>query len=351
MRSLRARPHNGCNGTIIAVGGKIMNRLTFVAMALATAFIATTACAEEASLRLGAVPSGMRSVGSLPFFIGAEQGFFAREGIKLDRVGVEGGTDKMVKAVDAGDVVMAETATPYFIQAVLAGSPSIAVAASTANPIYSLIVKPEIQRFDDLKGKVLGLSLAVDTISISMRKLLALKGLKESDYRVRELVGTPVRFDCLKKGECDGVPLGQPEDFNAIDQGFRRLGVSTEAIANFEFTVVVARRDWAETHKAVVTGFVRAFADSFRFIRNSANRDAVVKTIVAATGAPEKTARAIMTLYFEPERGVMPKAAELDLKGLAQVIAFMGEAGVLRAPLPAPERFVDLQYLHAAGVQ
>jgi hypothetical protein len=35
---------------------------------------------------------------------------------------------------------------------------------------------------------------------------------------------------------------------------------------------------------------------------------------------------------------------------LGQVIQFMGEAGELKPPLPAPERFVDLQYLQAAGV-
>lgn len=327
-----------------------MVRAIIAIAAFAALGFTAEASAEETTLRFGAVPSAMRGVSALPFFIGERQGFFTREGIKLERVPVEGGTDKMVKAVDAGDVAMAETATPYFIQAVLAGSPSVAVAALTANPIYSLIVRPGIKSFDDLRGKTLGLSLAVDTISISMRKLLALKGLKDSDYQVKELVGTPVRFDCLKKGECDGVPLGQPEDFNAIDQGFGRLGVSTEAIANFEFTVIVVRRDWAESHKPMVTGVVRGMANSFRFIRDPANRDGVAKAIIEASGTTEQTARAILALYFEPERGVMPKAAELDMKGLGQVIAFMGEGGVLKAPLPAPERFVDLQYLRAAGV-
>jgi hypothetical protein len=33
------------------------------------------------------------------------------------------------------------------------------------------------------------------------------------------------------------------------------------------------------------------------------------------------------------------------------VIAFMSEGGILKPPLPAPARFVDLQYLRAAGVQ
>jgi len=99
---------------------------------------------------------------------------------------------------------ISSSATPYFIQAVTEGrSQAVAVAAATANPIYSLMVKPEIKSFADLKGKTLGLSLGIDTISISIRKLLAQKGLKGSDYRVKELVGTPVRFDCLKRGECD----------------------------------------------------------------------------------------------------------------------------------------------------
>jgi hypothetical protein len=33
------------------------------------------------------------------------------------------------------------------------------------------------------------------------------------------------------------------------------------------------------------------------------------------------------------------------------VIAFMGEGGRLKASLPGAERFVDLQYLRAAGVE
>lgn len=47
----------------------------------------------------------------------------------------------------------------------------------------------------------------------------------------------------------------------------------------------------------------------------------------------------------------MPKQGEIGVKGLGQVIRFLAEAGELKPPLPAPERFVDLQYLRAAGLQ
>lgn len=309
------------------------------------------AAADTVTLRYGQIPSTVRSVSALYLSIAQQKGFFAREEVKLDLIPIAGGTDKMIAALDQGTVDVTQTATPYLIRAVLSGSDAVAIAGETANPVYSLIVKPQIQHFAELKGKTLGLSLPVDTISISMRKLLALKGLGEADYSVKELVGTPVRFDCLKRGECDAVPLGQPEDFVAMGEGYRRLGVSTEAVAAFQFQVVAARRAWAQENRDAVVRFVRALAAAFRFIRDPANREEVATAIVKLTGSSDQIARQTLALYFEPERGVLPKQAEIDLNGLTQVIAFMGEGGAIKPPLPQPERFVDLQYLRAAGVQ
>jgi ABC-type nitrate/sulfonate/bicarbonate transport system substrate-binding protein len=306
----------------------------------------------DTTLRLGQVPSTIKSIGAVPYAIAERQGFFAREHINVQLVPLEGGTDQMVMRLDAGDVEISGSATPYFIDAVANGrSHSVAVAAENANPIYSLIVKPEIKSFADLKGRTVGLSLAVDTISISTRKLLALRGLKDTDYRVKELVGTPVRLDCLKRGECDAVPLGQPEDFVAVDQGFKRLGLSTEAVRHFEFKLLIVRPDWAKQNRAALVAFLHGFAASLRYFRDPAHRDDVAKTIVETTGVSDKIARETLALYFQPDRGVIPRAGEIDPKGLAQVIAFMGEAGVLKAPLPKPERFVDNSYLRAAGVR
>ena len=309
------------------------------------------ACAETLTLKFGQIPSTVRGTSSVYLHIAEQQGFLAREQIKIERVLIPGGTDKMVAALERGAVELTQTATPYLIQAVLRGSDAVGIASETANPIYSLIVKPEIRSFADLKGKLLGLSRPIDTISISMRKLLARNGISAADYHVKELVGTPVRFDCLKRGECDGVPLGQPDDLVAISQGYRRLGMSTDAVKAFQFTLLAAKRSWAAANKDAVVRFVRAIAASFRFIRDPARRDEVIKAMVAVTGSSEAIARQTLSLYFEPERGVLPKQAEINLAGLQQVIAFMAEGGAIKPPLPAPDRFVDLQYLRAAGVE
>jgi ABC-type nitrate/sulfonate/bicarbonate transport system substrate-binding protein len=324
-------------------------RIFIVLIALVGAY-SSVRC-ETTTLRFGQIASTARAVSSLYLYVVEKQGFFARENIAVNVVQIPGGTGNMVAALDRGEVDVTQTATPYLIQAVIAGSPAIAIAGTTANPIYDLIAKPEIKDFADLKGKLIGLSLPIDTISISMRKLLALKGLGHADYRVKELVGSPARAACLRSGECDAVPLGQPHDLIAVKDGYRRLGLSTEAVASFQFEVIAARRDFAQTHAPAMIGFVGALADAFRFIRDPAHRNDAVNAIVALTGASNDIARATLALYLDPDRGVLPRQAEIDLGGLAQIIAFMGEGGTVKPPLPAPEQFVDLQYLRAAGVQ
>ena len=310
-----------------------------------------TLSAQTITVRYGQIPSTIKTVSALQFTIAQRKGFFSREGINLAMVPIEGGANNMMAALDKGTVEITRTATPYLIQAVLKGSEGIAIAGETLTPIYSLIAKPEIKTFADLKGKVVGLSLAVDTISISTRKLMAKNGIKEGNFKVKELVGTPARADCLRKGECDAVPLGQPEDFLLMKQGYQRLGVSTDAVPSFLFTVSAVRKSWGEKNQEALVRYVRGLASAFRFMRDSANRDEVVRMTAETTGSPEEIARQTLSLYFEPDRGVVPKQGELDVKGLGQVIQFMAEAGELKPPLPAPERFVDLQYLKAAGLQ
>jgi ABC-type nitrate/sulfonate/bicarbonate transport system substrate-binding protein len=307
--------------------------------------------AQPTMLRYGQIPSTVKTISALQFTIAQRKGLFTREGINLEIVLIEGGAGNMMVALNKGAVEITRTATPYLIQSVLAGSEGVAIAGETLTPIYSLMAKPEIKTFADLKGKVVGLSLAVDTISISTRKLMAKNGLKEADFKVKELVGTPARAACLRKGECDAVPLGQPEDLVLLKEGYQRLGVSTDAVPNFLFTVSAVKKSWGEKNRDVLVRYVRGLASAFRFMRDPMNRDEVVRMAIDTTGSSEEIIRQTLALYFEPDRGVVPKQAELDVKGLGQVIQFMAEAGELKPPLPMPDRFVDLQYLKAAGLQ
>ncbi len=324
--------------------------LTTALAVICAALMVPAAAQQPAALRLGYNANSARNIGEVPNAVAARQGFFAREGLAVTMVPLQG-TTHMVAALDRGDVDVTETATPYMIEAALHGSDAVAVVGGVANTIYSLVAKPQIKSIADLKGKVVALSAPPDTITLSTKMLLAKGGLHDGDYQTKEIIGSGQRGDCLSRGVCDAAPLGQPDDIAFVRKGYVKLGDSLEVVPNLQFNVIAARRSWAAAHEQTMVALARAFGATFRFLRDPARRDAVVAAIVATTGADAATARAVVALYYEPDRGVMPKQGEINMSGMAAVIALLGAAGRISGPLPPPERFVDLRYLHQAGLQ
>jgi ABC-type nitrate/sulfonate/bicarbonate transport system substrate-binding protein len=307
--------------------------------------------AEMITLRYGQNATSAGSLSSLPLTVAERKGFFAREGLKLDVVPIPGGTDRIVAALDKGEIDAGKNATPYLIQAVLKGSDAAAIVAQTTNPVYSLIVRPEIKSFADLKGKLIGLSTAGDTITLSTVRLLAHKGIKVSDYQAKAVVGTGARFECLKSTECAAVPMGQPEDLGAIKQGYPRLGFTYEAGADLIFNVDMTRRAWGEKNKETLVRLVRGFAASYAFMSDRKNHGEVTNIVKESLKITDETARQIFEPYTQSDKNVLPRRGELDLKAFDRVLALMGEAGVIPTPVAPTSHFIDLRYLQAAGIQ
>ena len=309
------------------------------------------AVGQSMTLRYAQAFSALRTIFALPLLVAEREGYFVREGLNFSMIPVPGGGEKLIAVLHEGDADISHVATPFLIQSALGGSDAVAIAAEFNNAIYSLVAKPEIRSYGDLKGKLIGVAAESGSITLSVRKLLALNGLRREDFQTRFVDGTPDRLTCLTAGDCAAVPLGQPHDFAALRRGYRLLGLSTDAVPEYLYTVTAARRSWAAANKDSLVRYVRALSSAFRFIRDPVNRARVARTIVDTTGFSEAHAQLTLALFFEPERRVLPMAGEISLKGMEQVIALMGEGGIIQAPLPPAERFVDLQYLHAAEVR
>jgi len=310
-----------------------------------------SASSETIRLRYAQAYSALRTIFALPLFIAEREGLFVKEGLDFSMVPISGGGENMVAVLHEGGADVAHVATAFLVQSVMSGSDAVAVVAEFNNPVYSLIAKPENRTYADLKGKLLGVAAENGSITLSIRKLLDMHGVHREDFSARFVDGTPDRLICLVQGDCAAVPLGQPHDFLALRRGYQLIGLSTEAVPDYLYTVTIARRSWAEKNKEALVRYARAMAASFKYIRDPKNRENVIKTIVETTGFAEENARLTLKLYFEPERNVLPMAGEISVKGMQEVIKLMGEGGILKAPLPPPERFIDLQYLKAAGIQ
>lgn len=116
------------------------------------------------------------------------------------------------------------------------------------------------------------------------------------------------------------------------------------------FNVDMVRRAWGEQNKDVLVRFVRAMASTYAFMNDPRNRDEVVAIVKETGKLSDEVARQIYAPYLEPGRNVLPRRGELSLPALERVLGLMAEVGAIPKPAPPAERFVDLQYLRAAGI-
>src|SRR3954454_14793608 len=181
--------------------------------------VADASAQQTVTLRYGQAYSALRSIFALPLLVAEREGYFAREGLNFVVVPITGGGEKLIEALHDDTADMTHVATAFMIQAAMKGSDAVAIAAEFNNPIYSLVAKPEIKSYADLKGKLLGFAAETGSITISIRKLLAMNGLERNDYQTKFVDGTPDRLAPRTARGPVSVALRAPRDLGPRPAG------------------------------------------------------------------------------------------------------------------------------------
>jgi len=177
-----------------------------------------------------------------------EIGAFERHGLSAELVYISSGATA-IQALVGGSVQAALGASNAVVAATLKGAPMIAVASNTSRPGMQLWVQPEIQRAEQLQGKILAITRFGSTSDFVTRLILRklnlegktelrqFGGVVEADmgFRARQAEG---RVSSQAPGPqakmlVDAAELGIPFSMNLLavsNEYLRRSPKSVEAI-------------------------------------------------------------------------------------------------------------------------
>jgi NitT/TauT family transport system substrate-binding protein len=174
------------------------------------------------------------------------KGFMQAENVTVEPIVFRVSSDS-TRALSSDSVDMAGgTATDSVILANEQGNADIAIVSGVLNkPTYSLITNPAFRTFADLKGKTFAVSDLKDGSTILLQQMLQMKGVQRSEYDIIQAGGTPDRYAAVKSGGAVGALLTQPADFKAESEGLNNLGLVSDLIPDYQFTVNAVRRGWA----------------------------------------------------------------------------------------------------------
>jgi ABC-type nitrate/sulfonate/bicarbonate transport system substrate-binding protein len=167
---------------------------------------------------------GMPNRGATTLGLAAAQayGFFRAQGLFAELIVMR--PSSSLQALMSGDLDFS-TALASGARASVSGLPLRMVMSLTVGQDFSLVVRPEILRVEDLKGKTLAVSGVGEFTDVGTRMVLKKYGLTpEIDVKLRPLYGNhPLRLSALQAGQIDGTVMSMPFNKMAVKMGFREL--------------------------------------------------------------------------------------------------------------------------------
>ena len=171
------------------------------------------------SIRIG-MPN--RGVPNLGLMAAQRYGFFRAQGLEAELIVMRPSIS--LQTLMAGDLDYS-TVLASAARASVSGLPLRIVMALTVGQDFSLVVRPDIRRVEDLKGKTLATSGVGEFTDVGARIVLKKYGLvPEVDVKLRALFGNhPLRLSALQAGQIDGTIMTMPYNKIAVKMGFREL--------------------------------------------------------------------------------------------------------------------------------
>jgi NitT/TauT family transport system substrate-binding protein len=281
----------------------------------------------------------------LPFYAAQKRGLYATEGLKVELVLI-GRSDVQLQALLSGEIHFA-TLNSDGVIAVNEKGANLKVIAGVDNAApYVLVGGKAYKTINDLKGARLGVSSLRGGATTILVEYLKSRGLHyPKDYVMTVLSGgTTARLTALETGAIAGAVLGVPYSDIAIDQGFNRLGDTMEVISTYQFNGVTVNPVWAERNRATVVRFLKAHIRSLRWIHEQPEH--ATELFISEMGVKQPYARRGID-YFT-KNNIFPIDGAVTLDGLKVNIQVQFKDGVLKEPLPGPEKYADQSYVRQA---
>jgi len=195
-----------------------------------------------------------------PVWAANDRGLLKKYGFESEIIAMQGGT-QLAQAIIAGSIPIAVMGGAYLTAAVR-GADLVMIATHMDKFPYSLIVKPNIKKVEDLKGTKLAISRFGSSSDAGLRVALQKLGLNpDKDVTILQVGGQTERFAALKGGTVDGTVVIPPLSGAAQRLGYNALINMTELGIPYPQEGVVVSRQMIGSRRETIIRFLKAYIE------------------------------------------------------------------------------------------
>lgn len=281
------------------------------------------------------------TVGSMAvLWIAKDARLFDKHGLDVTLIYISG-SSKVVQAMLAREIPIAEIAIPPVIQANLAGADLVMLAGPNHKPGQKLMVKPEIKNRAELKGRKLGVIRFGTSDDFLLRYLLTKWGIQpDREVALIQMGGSQEVLSGLASGSIDGGFISSPLNLRAVKLGFHTLVDSSAIGVDYQGAGVVSTRSYVRENPDIIRRYLTAYVEGLH--RFKTDKEFSLKILAKYSRTTERDMLEETYRHYAVE--VMPRVPYPTMKGIQLVLDEIGARNP-KARQVSPASLVDLSYL------
>jgi len=200
-------------------------------------------------------------------WIAVDKGLFAKYDLDVELIYVAG-SQAMQSLLSGTTQIGIQGIEPVF-RVNAHGADTVMILGLVTKPPFSIIVRPEIKDFRELRGKPMGITRYGSSTDLLLRLTLDKWGLKpETDVPILQMGGVPPILAGMQSKKIFGGPLSLPTLARAKQEGYRELADVADLVPDYQVAGVVTRRAFLRQNTDAVRGFIKAIAEATATFRN-----------------------------------------------------------------------------------
>jgi NitT/TauT family transport system substrate-binding protein len=208
------------------------------------------------------------SAGNWIPWIAKEARIYEKHGLDVELILLRG-SGQTSSAMLGGSIFASPVALPTVMLADLSGADLINVAHTVPGVQTKMLVKPEIKRPEDLRGKRVATSSLGSLGDFLFKYMLRKHGLDPNREIIWLSIGTPPeRLQALFTGAVDATEVSYPFDAQAERKGFRVLFDARKEVVYPSMSVVTRRKSIVEDRDTVMR-MIKAHVEGIAYFKNN----------------------------------------------------------------------------------
>ena len=199
-------------------------------------------------------------------WIAKDAKIYEKHGLDVELVLVKG-SGQTSSAILGGSLFAAPVAVPQVMLANLAGADLVNIAHTVPGVQSKLLVKQEIKRPEDIKGKRIATSSIGSLGDFLFKYIIRKNGMDPMRDVIWLSIGTPQeRLQALSSGRADAADLSYPIDAQALRLGFQVLWDARKEVV-YPSMSVVTRRKTVQDDRDTVMLMLRSHVEAIAYFK------------------------------------------------------------------------------------